>query len=444
MTSDIEDESESQADDDDTAETVPNLSEHQELMGEWCAMFLRMRYYDRAKWQATHIEKAELAGNSFNSTFTEPKPGAQFTPDENELRDLRASEAISDGWDVTYAEFERYNEMVRRRIASVADDGREWTIGEIEDDDALDLLPGYIPKNQITIAYGLPERGKSLFLQKLALCKSVGIPFDGVSVGEAGRVLYVTLDPGANLKQVKRRLMLMCNRLGISPPTDNFVIDAKQFYLNDRASVENFLQKHPGKWALVVIDSLYSAVDGEVSVPTVATAAIKGAREIAAVTDATMAIAHHAGRGEKGHLYGSIFIDAGASSILYFNRKEGTYAVTVTVEKGKDSDKLISEPLRYRINDAFLESLDPLPQRGAPVARLAPPTDVHRPDMLALMPAEWISIRDARKLIEHLLTGTAEAKETQWRRAREAWEAAGLIWPHGEGGGPRGGIRRRS
>jgi hypothetical protein len=69
------------------------------------------------------------------------------------------------------------------------------------------------------------------------------------------------------------------------------------------------------------------------------------------------------------------------------------------------------------------------PQAAARLAEIGQPSPaaVRRADMLALMPAEWTLIRDARKLIEHMLSGSPNAREKQWQRIRDAWEAAGLI-----------------
>jgi hypothetical protein len=53
---------------------------------------------------------------------------------------------------------------------------------------------------------------------------------------------------------------------------------------------------------------------------------------------------------------------------------------------------------------------------------------IKRPDILALLPDTPTAVSKARKLIEHMLTGTTrKSRDEEWRRLRLHWAERGAV-----------------
>jgi hypothetical protein len=78
--------------------------------------------------------------------------------------------------------------------------------------------------------------------------------------------------------------------------------------------------------------------------------------------------------------------------------------------------------LAYTLDGPFLSLGDNADALGADAM------PVRRPDILKLLPTTATPRGKARKLIEHKLTGTTvKSRSGEWKRLRDAWEAAGLV-----------------
>jgi hypothetical protein len=330
--------------------------------------------------------------------------------------------------DKAFERFARYSETVSRRIKQMDSQHSGSTLADIgEDDRRTFLLDGQIPTAGITLDYGRPKTGKSAWAHKLAICCAFGLDFDGEAVTH-GRVMLVTLDPGARKRNVKPRLMEICNRLSVKP-NENLVIVDDPVILNDPASVESLLRKNPGEFVLIIIDPLYKAIIGELTQQSVMEAASEGMKMLAVATGAAVLILHHEGRGDSSHAYGSIFLDAAVDAGMHTVRKDDR--VVVTPDPALFKNVAAREaPFVYRIEGPYLESINALRDRKSTAAPSIVP-DVPHADMLALIPTTATTIRGARKLIEHLLSGGLDARRKQWERVRADWAAAGLIVQRG-------------
>lgn len=90
-------------------------------------------------------------------------------------------------------------------------------------------MPGIVPDKQMTVCYGAPKEGKSAWAQKLAMCVNTGAPFDGLELGRGGRVLYVTLDPGADKDEVSDRFDMIAEQIGLAPDAWSIeIVDARR------------------------------------------------------------------------------------------------------------------------------------------------------------------------------------------------------------------------
>jgi hypothetical protein len=420
-----QDDFDSQLDLDDDASnggTLPNPfdSEREKLLREWVDRFDEVNECDHnsstafaaQRWKATHVREQVALPNrrtyevELCAVYLRPMRGSTFTTT-----------------DLKFARFANWSNFVLRRLQRSDGAHRGYTLDEIpDDDDERFLLDGVIPAAQLAVIYGAPKHGKSAWAHKLAVAvASNDLAFDGLPV-EHGRVLFVTLDPGARRVQVKRRIAAVCERMGVPNVMENkrIVLVDDVVFLDDVQSVDHFLQRNPGKFALVIIDPLYKALtSGDPSIAGQMTNATEGMKQIIAATGAALLIVHHATK-SKGEMYGSVFLDAALDARLYVERVSDVVTVTVEVVKnGEPSER----PFTYRFEKEFLAPL----ADGSRKVRDDEPKSVTRADMLALMPLTPMLIREARKLIEHMLTGKPAAREQQWARARASWQKVGLV-----------------
>jgi hypothetical protein len=369
-------------------------------------------------WTATHyggpatIQDEQEQGTDF--TTLDPLPGAVLP---------------------TYPAFVKFNEVAERfrvrlkALDAMAKRARGQHIGstldEIETTEARDVLAGVIPCGQITVAYGLPKVGKSALAHKYAIVvSSDDLDLDGEPVTH-GRVLFVTLDPGARKEQVKPRMMRVAERLGVKRRDDRLIVVDDIVFLDDPLSVESLLQHNPGAFELVVIDPLYKALsNGDPSVASVMVAATEGMKMICERTGAALLLLHHATK-VGGEMYGSVFLKAALDAQLFVERVKDMVKVTVEeVKNGAPREK----PFVYRLDGAFLESTD----RAAKGNGKSDVSAFPHANMLALIPTTDTLKREARKLVAHLLTGTNTTQEKQWQRWRKDWLKAGATVENGD------------
>jgi hypothetical protein len=395
--------------------------EREKLLREWVDRFKEFEpdEYNEvtraaAAWMATHVcDVVELpnppcAGTESCRIFLRPIAGCRFSTSDRK-----------------FERFARFSESVRLRIKQIDLQHSGSTLDEIGDDGRPPFfLAGTIPTSAISLAYGKPKHGKSAWAHKLAVCVAAGLDFDGERVPH-GRVLLITLDPGARKRNVKPRLMEICDRLGAKVGRNLVIVD-DAVILNDPPSVESLLRKNPGEFVLVIVDPLYKAVRGELTQQSVMEAASEGMKMVAVETGAAVLILHHEGRGDSTHAYGSIFLDAAIDSAMHVVRKDDRVTVTVDpilIKNGAPREA----PFVYRLEGPYLENLTAPRAPGKTVAAPAVVADAPHREMLALIPTGATPIRKARELIEHLLSGEPDARRKQWERVRAAWADAGLI-----------------
>ena len=299
-----------------------------------------------------------------------------------------------------------------------------WSLDEIDENDgSVWPVPRLIPHG-LTFVYGLPKGGKSLWMQKLSACIAGGVPFDGIEELEHGRVLYITSDIGASRQEVKKRLMKILPHLGLSEDAldGKLILTDDPFYLNDPASVDNLLAHNPGRFVLVVIDSLFRCVSGSLSQDVVASAAVDAIARISRATGAGMVAIHHEPRSGE-HLFGSVMLDAAYDAKIHVERGKERNSVIVAVQELKNAP-VPDKPFTYRIEEEYLAAVAGAGAASATTPKLA--SSRHQ-EMLALLPAGWFTRKEGRKLVEPLLTGAEEARRKQWQRAVAAMKASGEI-----------------
>jgi hypothetical protein len=402
--SDMDDDWESQPDERDDSPRA--LAHDEKQLEEWVNRFGALDWPRQDLWKKTHHSTTEWVGDFLEGIYLEPLTGTESVYPTN---------------DPVFDEFLEFNETVRRKLKRLDDYQRGLRLDQIEDDNRCRyLLDGTIPTNEVSLLYGRQKAGKSSWVHKLSICvASPGMDFEGEPIAH-GRALLVTLDSGARGRNVKPRILSICERLGVRPPGENLIIVDDAVILDDPASVAGLLRKNPGEFALVVIDPLFKALSGDASRADIMNAATEGMKTIARETGAAVLVLHHQGRADESRPFGSVFLDAAVDSIIHITRKADR--VTVKVKELKNGEPRAA-PFVYDLQGPYLHHI-----QGAPsIVPDTSPTKVPYPELLALVPGAPIPIRAARKLLEHLLTGEPDARRKQWQRIRHAWAEAGLI-----------------
>jgi hypothetical protein len=397
------------------------------LFEAWESKLNRLPEDVLAAWAVYHDDIGE--GDFWGFLLRPRTPGPDDFPAD--LTAIRSGLA-----DPEYQRFQRYSAAILQQLepleanlehalnppAGSRPSLKGWSLDEIDENDgSVWPVPRFIPHG-LTFVYGLPKGGKSLWMQKLSACIAGGVPFDGIKELEHGRVLYITRDIGASRQEVKKRLMKILPRLDLSEDAldGKLILTDDPFYLNDPPSVDNLLAHNPGRFVLVVIDSLFRCVIGSLSQDVVASAAVEAIDRVSRATGAAMVAIHHEPRGGE-HLFGSVMLDAAYDAQIHVERGSKRNSVIVTVQELKNAP-IPDKPFAYRIEEEYL----------APVAGAAPATtpklaSSRHQEMLALLPAGWFTRKEGRKLVEPLLTGSEDARRKQWERAVAEMKATGHI-----------------
>jgi hypothetical protein len=403
-------------------------NEKLQLSKTWCGRFAELPGAVQIAWKAYH-DFDEASWDAGGDLYLAPR-GRVVVDAE------RADEVCAGLRDPKFAEFQRFNEGVRRALNSLDEKlerlvnpppdaylpHRGYTLDEIEDEGERYVLAGVVPEG-LAVLYGAPKAGKSAWAQKLSACVSSAAPFDGADVAH-GRVLYVSCDTGARCGAVKRRLRDILSRLKL-PSNKNMVIVEDPVILNDAASVTSLLEQNPGKFILVVIDPLYQCVTGSLVQDAVMMEAIKGLSTISRATGAAVLLIHHEPRGSQ-HLFGSMLLDAALDAQIHVDRDKDVVTVKVELLKNGQPPK---RPFVYQMEAGYLAPAT-LAMGGKDAATGgAPSAEKDRyAQILERLPEIAIRESEARKLNEGLLTGkTPAAKRQAWHRALKAMTKAGLV-----------------
>jgi hypothetical protein len=370
---------------------------------------------------------------------TEPQIVHLIPIPANERRDIYegVADAILSGLrDPAFRDFHRFSTGVRRLIDLIgnpiddvidppADAFRPEPAEDVDDiadgGKHADIVPEVIPSRGLTVVHGEAKHCKSSFLHKLAvvIADDKGATFEGIEV-EHGSVIFSTLDPGAERKVTKPRILTVRDRIGLKPSGRLCLTDAP-LILNEPTSVVHWLELNEARLPckLIVVDSLFSATAGSLAQDTVVQGVMDGVRMLLRHADAVVAV-HHDNR--SGDIFGSAFLGPMLVSKMHVQRPGFGERVTVTVDYVKNGTAR-EQPFSYRLQGPFLAS-------SAAVAGSANLVHegIKRPDILALLPVTPTVVSKARKLIEHKLSGkTPKSRDEEWRRLRLHWAERGVV-----------------
>lgn len=426
------------------------------LARRWCERFNALPANVQTAWRAFHSVEL-MAGTSEGDAPSDAADdddddddnmsatGAEWVylnerpPGKRELDEGTLLDVLAGLRERAYHEFRKFNEGVRRLIGLIGNPIDRAIVpphNPHRPEVALDvdliphnpimaahIVPNIIPRGW-TIPHGDASAGKSVWLIKgcLVIADKNGATFEGLEV-EHGPVIYSTLDPSASRDEVRPDVIEIRARLGLQPSGRFHLTDAP-LILNEPSSVEHWLELNrarlPAK--VIVVDSLFSSTTGSLAQDTVAKGVRDGVVTLLRSCDAVVT-PHHDNK--SGDIFGSAYVTAMLASKIAVVRpalKDGRPGghVTVTVERLKRADTYLK--LAYTLDGPFLSLGDNADALGADAM------PVRRPDILKLLPTTATPLGKARKLIEHKLTGTTvKSRSGEWKRLRDAWEAAGLV-----------------
>lgn len=209
------------------------------------------------------------------------------------------------------------------------------------------VIDGLIPRG-VTLFFGLPKVGKTLFVTKMLACMATGKPFLGFPVDQK-KVLYI--DGESDRQGFAERLGLIGFEKGVSGMYEFCPEDEWQFDKQGRTEVEQMLEKHP-EIKTIVIDTLENLVpypekmDNGLNAQQRDVQRLKPIRKWSARVGVDIIIIHHP---KKGRAEGDFF-----STMAGSNGLRGTAETIIGIEPDGDSEELF----KLKSSSRYMPGLD--------------------------------------------------------------------------------------
>jgi len=176
------------------------------------------------------------------------------------------------------------------------------------------LVEGIIPKNLVTVPFGMGGSLKSLMMAHLAICAYYGIPWMGLRTEAIHGVLVVDYEDTA--EEWKLRWHEICGALDLPVPEDEafrWMPGAGVPLVDQGETIRKIIERH--NIDFVIVDSALSAVGGDL-LDTAPAQRLMNWLTTLGVT--TCLIAHNTKGGSTEYPYGSIFWHNLPRSTVYF------------------------------------------------------------------------------------------------------------------------------
>jgi KaiC/GvpD/RAD55 family RecA-like ATPase len=199
------------------------------------------------------------------------------------------------------------------------------------------LIKGLLLVNTLAVIYGEPNTGKTFVAMDLALAIAAGKPWRGRRT-KRGLVIYVA---GEGAISVKLRVAAYRKEHPEANPGLPFCIIPQAVNFLDPESVDKLiatiraLESEAGeKAALVVIDTLSRAMNGNENAPEIMGAAVESAERIrAACAETTVVFIHHAGKDPTKGARGHTKLNAAIDTEILIEGKSGVRTAEVTKQR---------------------------------------------------------------------------------------------------------------
>jgi AAA domain len=204
------------------------------------------------------------------------------------------------------------------------------------------ILEGIILRNCLFNLYGPRKAGKTFFTIDLGCTMALGIDFHGLRARQ-GRVLHIVAE--GNKASIRNRVEAWLATRAMekgqrAKHAENWFLVGVPVHIDVDAYVAEFLAANPGKWDLIIIDTLMRNMVGHISDPKDMGVFIRGCDTIREKTGATVLVVHHEGKDKSRGGMGSIALDNAVDGIAKFYR-QGSHRIfsIVTLREGDDSEQ---------------------------------------------------------------------------------------------------------
>jgi hypothetical protein len=308
-----------------------------------------------------------------------------------------------------------------------------WRLSELgKRPDPVWILSGTVPAG-LTVVYGQPKSGKSFWCIELAVCFATDKPFHGAALGKSGRVLYVAAEGGG--KAIYNRIMAVARKRGIAEAELELNIEIVEHAvdLNSAPTVDEFLKENPGKWDLVVIDTLARCMSGDENLTADMNMAVAECDRIRRKTGGDLILVHHQGW-SKARPRGASALFGALDGLIRVYRNPDRYTV-LEVEALREGAVSENNGVLYRLVDGVMEPVSPK-TKGVEKLREREREMLKILDTLCDQTADAVPIEQWRAAVEAVDPPILDAKSKkgrnqQWRRAIKALKKVESIQEHG-------------
>ncbi|WP_020157040.1 AAA family ATPase [Methylobacter marinus] len=214
------------------------------------------------------------------------------------------------------------------------------------------LVRNLLERESISLLYGAPASGKSLFALDWGFCIAKGMKWEGRPTQQAGVVIIA----GEGFAGYARRLKALEIKHGIKAP-GNLLLSKQSAQLQDPGSCDDVvkaIQKSCIKPGLIIIDTLNRNIDADENSSRDIAAFISNLDQFFKPLGAAVLVVHHSGHNESGRSRGSSAIRAAMDAEYCVSKDENT--VNLSCTKAKDFEP--PKPLDFALQQVSLDWLD--------------------------------------------------------------------------------------
>jgi hypothetical protein len=309
-----------------------------------------------------------------------------------------------------------------------------WKLSELATrPDPIWILENTIPSG-LTTVYGPPKSTKTFWCVEIATCFAAGAPFHGTQLGKRGRVLYVAAEGGG--KAIYNRIMAVARRRGMAEADleVNLEIVEHGMDLNNPESVDEFLKENPGRWDLLIIDTLARCMSGDENSTAEMNMAVAECDRIRRKAGGDLILVHHQGWA-KARPRGASALFGALDALIRISRTPDRHT-SVEVEALREGAVKENNGTLYRLVDGALEPVTPK-AKGVEKLRERERRMLEVLEMLFDVSKDPVATKKWRdavgKASPPILDGKfKKSRDQQWRRAVTALTELDVIKVYGD------------
>ena len=221
------------------------------------------------------------------------------------------------------------------------------------------LIHGLIPAGQAFLLFGPRKAGKTFLAIDMGLCIATGRDWHDRAV-KKGKVLHVIAE--GNKAAIGNRVTAWLDANAKDPAERAALAEdirahwrliGSPVYVDNEATLAEFLQTIGDGWSLVIIDPLLRAMSGDTNAQRDMSAFIAAFDAIRLATGGACLIVHHSGKDESKGPLGSIALEAAVDGAARFTKDGGRHTLQVTLMRDAPDKQpalvfeLVSSPIDF-------------------------------------------------------------------------------------------------